>query len=106
MNNERLVFCEITRILIAKELEIPPDDIDMKTILMCCERAIRDSSENGRKEKIITLKTTKEEFAMLNSYGPQIVKRVFEGDSPFFDWAFDYEESYIKLLSEKLNDEN
>ena len=104
MDRNRRLFCERARILIAIELKIPPDNIDMISIMRCCERTMRDSCNKDMEERVICLKTKEEEDAVLSEYGYQIIKRIFAGDAPFFDWAQEYERNYLLFLSNQMND--
>jgi len=94
MNKKKSLSCEIARIIMAEELDIPPDDIDMSSIIICCERAVEDVCEGKNKEYIISIENKKEEEAILGKYGHQIVERFFTHRSPFYDWVDKYETYY------------
>ena len=83
MNKYKLKFCEKARIIVAKDLEVPPDDIDMVFIINCLEKAVKNSVNN---EIIIDFKKKKEEEAFLDGYGEEVVDRVFSNEPPFINF--------------------
>ncbi len=105
MDKYRLLFCETARISMANELNIPPDDIDIVSIINCCERAIREACQKNSGEHIICCKNKEEEEAVLNKNGPLIIEKIFSREAPFFDWVDKYEEEYIKTKLKDIRDE-
>jgi hypothetical protein len=104
MGKKSLLACEYMRIRMAKELKVPPDDIDMVSIINCCERAIRNDCEHNKDERVLTLEDKEEEEAVLGEYGSIIINKFFSGEYPFHKWAENYEKLYMKLLSREMEE--
>ena len=102
MNKEKFLFCERLRIITAKDFDIPPDDIDMQSIIECCERAIRESCQNDSGECCITFDNKREEEAITSEHGDKITEKIFAKDPPFFDWVDKYEEFYVQSLLDRI----
>lgn len=96
MDKEKLRFCERLRMRMAEILEVPPDDIDMVSIINCCERAVRESLEKDNGEFVIRCENETEEEAFISGLAPKIVERIFAREEPFGLWLDKYEESYIR----------
>lgn len=96
-------FCEPWRITMAQHFDIPPDDINMRAIIKCAMRTIRDACSREDGGDIIPL-TREEKNAIYNQYGEKIIGRIFHGESPFFDWAEMYEETYVRDILNRMND--
>lgn len=103
MDNKSLLY-EKARILMAYELRIAPDDIDLSPILESIFRAIRESCENRVDEIILTIKNEKEEKAILSDYGQMIVKRVFENQYPFDGIVDQYQQWYVSKVLDKIDE--
>lgn len=100
MEDKSLIF-EKYRIIIAKELDVPPDDIDLEPILKSVFRAIRESCEADEKDKfVITIKDKEEEEAILDEYGVTIIQKIFDCEPPFENIVEDYRDWYISILEE------
>lgn len=100
MEDKSLIF-EKYRIIIAKELDVPPDDIDLEPILKSVFRAIRESCKNNEKDEfIITIKDKEEEEAILDEHGVTIIKKIFDSEPPFENIVEDYRDWYISILEE------
>jgi len=100
MGNKKFGFYEKARVVIAQELDMPPDDIDILSIMSCCERAIRCSCEESNEEYLIDFKNKDEEEAVLCEAGQCVVAKVFGRQSPFYDWADEYEDECIDIQSD------
>ena len=97
MNNEEISY-ESSRILMAEELRIPPDDLDLSSVLSSVFRAIRETCENDSDEVILTIKGKIEEEAILSHYGQEVINRIFASQYPFERIAIEYEDWYISVL--------
>ena len=108
MMSKRLKAIERLRIIMAKKLGIPPDDIDMLTIIDCVERAIREECEKEISDEYYTVtpRTQEEVEAITSDHGSKIVHEIFAKESPFHDWVDRYEEFYLKSFIDQLNGEN
>lgn len=78
------MFCERARICIARDLEVPPDDIDMFFIIDHCESAIKNSVNN---EIVIAFDRREDEEAFLDGYGEEVVDRIFSNQYPFTNFV-------------------
>jgi len=103
MDKKRLLFCEHMRMMLAKDLDIPPDDIDMSTFIGCVERSIREKCEGKDDDVIISPKNQQEEEAILGEYGPEIIGKIFTHQFPFFEWESKYEKYYTSMLNHLKN---
>ena len=104
--DEQLFLMEKARILMAQELNISPDDIDINSIYKSVFRAIRESCKKNNDEIIITIKDEQEEKAILSSYGPKIIDKIFANQYPFKGIAEYYESSYIFYILNHMNEGN
>ena len=86
------------RILMARELRITPDDIDLNSLLRSVFRAIRHSYNKDNDEIIITTEGKLEEEAILSDYGPKIIERIFANEYPFEDVARNYDDWYLTVV--------
>lgn len=102
MENENLNHEKI-RILIAYDLKIPPDNIDLNSIFQSAFRAIRESCENKNEEIILTLKNINEEKAILGEYGQEIINRIFLNQYPFEGIVDRYHEWYVSNFLNKID---
>jgi predicted transcriptional regulator len=101
-DKSRNKFCERVRIIVAKEIDVPPDDIDMFPIIDCVERAIKISCEKDDGEMVISFKNKREEKAILSDSGKEILKMIFNDQAPFINFISDYQEwcasNYLKNI--------
>ena len=107
MNKAEKRFFESCRIKIAKELEIPPDDIDIYSIVSCCKRAIIEQcgskDDNG---PIINPLTDEEKEIIFSEYGSIIISKIFAGEAPFYSWVEKFEDDYARAFLERINRKN
>ena len=104
MDKEEFMFYNCCRIILARELNIPPDNIDVLPIVECAKRAIIENCKSDNYDgPILVSNSTEEHDAIFGNHGPFIVNKLFSGESPFFDWAQKYEEKYLRSFLEKLN---
>lgn len=104
MSNSEDKFFEFCRVRMAVELEIPPDNIDIKSIISCCKRAIiEECGRDGQKGAIINPLTEEEKKAVFSEYGPTIVSKIFSQQEPFYEWSEKFEENYVRIFLEKIN---
>lgn len=104
--NKQLFLMGKARILMAQELNISPDDIDINSIYKSVFRAIRESCKKNNNEIIITIKDKQEEEAILSSYGPKIIERIFADQYPFKGIAEYYESRYVSYILNHMKEEN
>jgi len=104
MDRSESRFLESCRIILAKEFEIPPDNIDIIPIIDCSKRAIIDncgrSDENG---PILDPLTDREKSAIFSEHGPIIIHKIFSKEAPFYEWVEKFEENYIRTFLENIN---
>ena len=104
MSNPENKFFEVCRIRVARKLDIPPDDIDMKSIVDCCKRAIMEEcGRNDNEGAIINPLTDEEKKAVFSNYGPVIIGKIFNAEEPFGCWVEKFEENYARIFLEKIN---
>ena len=94
MKRYDLVY-ERARILLAYELMIPPDDLDLRSIFKSIFRAIEESYYNQKEEFAITIKNKEEEEAILSGYGHIVIDRFFHNEYPFNGMLERYQDWYI-----------
>ena len=87
-------YVELTRIIMAKSMGIPPDDIDMLAIFSCVQRSIEEKVEKNMGEYILTITNEREDNAIIKSVGNIIVPMIFDGEYPFGDFVRKYEKWY------------
>lgn len=108
MANKRGKAIEKLRIVMARHFEIPPDDIDMATIMDCVERAIRNECEKEVSEGRYSIipKSEEEVEALVSRHGSEIVRMIFSKEAPFYDWVDKYEEFYLRSFMDKMYERN
>ena len=97
-NNGRSGYVELTRIIMAKSMDVPPDNIDMSAIFRCVQRAIEEKIENSLDEYILAPASKREIRAVVSEVGEKVVPMIFNGEYPFEDFATDYEKWYDENL--------
>jgi len=97
MSND-FMFIERCRIWAARELQVPPDNIDMQTIFTCVKSAIINKCESEKDIYYISILSKQESEAFL-SYGSDIIDAIFTQEEPFGDWAEQFEYDYMNELS-------
>lgn len=98
MKDSTLAY-EKCRIILAKELRVPPDDIDLGPVLQSAFRSIREHCEQSDlTEYLVTIRDKAEEEAILSEYGQMIIKRIFEREAPFENIVEDYSDWYISVF--------
>lgn len=112
MVHEENKFFEVCRIMLSKELDIPPDDILLLPIIQCCKRSIEKccrksinsyyTNKDAKKEEYIIMPENEEERTAFSSeYGTTILNKIFTQESPFFDWIDKYENEYLNKYFEE-----
>lgn len=117
MDKNRLMFCSKARIIMAKELDVPPDDINIFAIFDCVERAIQRNVEKDMlKQSPVDFKPQKKQIegetyieeetyillprnenetsSVVGECGEKIVRKIFCREYPFYDWVDIYENWY------------
>ena len=87
-------YIETSRIIIARKMKIPPDDIDMFTIFECAKRAIRERVDQDLEEPVLTINNSIEEKAVISEIGETIIPLMFNCEYPFGNFVDDYESYY------------
>lgn len=79
-------------IMLARDFNVPPDDIDMISFFDCIENSLsqEDTRSDSDRAFLISPKTKKEEEAILGKYGPEILNRIFQCQYPFGEWFENY----------------
>lgn len=95
---DKTLAYEKYRIIIAKELRVAPDDINLGPILQSVFRSIRESCEKHDNQYLITLKDEEEAEAILEEHGQMIINRIFECKYPFETMLEDYKDWYISVF--------
>ncbi len=104
MSSSEDKFIEVCRVKMAAELEMPPDNIDMVSIISCCKRAIiEECGRDDQKGIIINPLTEEEKKAVFSEYGPIAISKIFAKEEPFCEWADKFEEDYVRIFLEKIN---
>jgi len=85
MNSKR--FCEERRIVVARQLKIPPDDLDLESIYECYYDAIKKMVLDGSEYVVLDPKNKKEEKSVISYNGSVILGKIFTGDEPFKEWV-------------------
>jgi hypothetical protein len=103
----RSSYVERMRIIMAKSMNVPPDNIDMCAIFRCSQRAIEEKVENSLDEYILAPANNREIRAVVSEIGEKIVPMIFDGEYPFENFATDYEKWYddnlvVQFLKMKL----
>ena len=93
-SKNRSGYVELTRIIMAKSMGVPPDDVDMSAIFRCVQRAIEEKVENSLDEYILAPSNEREFKAVVSETGETIVPMIFDGKYPFENFATDYEKWY------------
>lgn len=108
MPNRSFGYVLLTRIIISKSMDIPPDDIDMSAIFRCVQRAIEEKVEHNLEEPILAPANCREMDAVVSEIGETIIPMMFDCEYPFGDFVKDYEEWYeenlaVEFLKMKMN---
>ena len=102
MDKDEFEFLMYCRIILAKEFKIPPDDINLIPIFDCAKRAINEWCLSDADGPVLEPKGKEEQKEILSEHGSEVVRRIFDHEAPFMDWAEKYEEICIqKALKER-----
>ncbi|MCD6435612.1 MAG: hypothetical protein J7L15_04425 [Clostridiales bacterium] len=95
-------------IIIAKEFNVAPDDIDIFPFLDALERAVKMSCSDNRSlntdqedSLIVSPQGEREEEALCGELAPRIITKIMEAESPFGEWIYDLMRR--KHISESYN---
>jgi len=119
-NKKEGEFFERCRIIAAKKLNIPPDIIDINTLMYVVKRSIRNSCRDPEGKIIIEAKTPKEKRVLWGDfgkrkknsekdfsidYGMYVMDMIFKQQYPFCDWVEYYHEEYgISYIRDKIRE--
>ncbi len=98
MDKQKTGYVELTRIIMAKSMDIPPDDIDMFAIFKCVQRAIEEKVENSSEEYTLAPSSEKEIKAVIGEIGETVIPMMFACEYPFGDFVKNYGEWYEENL--------
>ena len=104
--DEQLWILERARIMMAQELDVPPDDIDIVAICDSAFRAVRESCESDEVDILLTLKNKREEEALLNDIGREIINRLFNSQHPFDGIVENYREWYVNYVLNNIDEKD
>ena len=99
MRNQNAGYVELTRIIMARSMKIPPDDLDMSAIFQCVQRSIEEKVENNFDEPILAPANRREMNAVVSEIGETIIPMMFDCEYPFGDFVKDYENWYEENLA-------
>lgn len=94
MDKGKIGYIELTRVIMAKSMGVPPDDIDMLTIFKCVQRAIEEKIENNLEEYVLAPSSKKEIRAVIGEIGETIIPMIFSGKYPFEEFVDNYTKWY------------
>ncbi len=94
MPNHRSGYVELTRIIMAKSMELPPDDVDMSAIFRCVQRSIEEKVERNLEEPILAPANRREMKAVVSAIGETIIPMMFDCEYPFGDFVKNYAQWY------------
>lgn len=95
-------YIEKTRIRVAQEIDVPPDDIEMSLIFKCVEHSIRNKIEKDIEEYIICPKNRREIEAVVSETGKIIIDKIFQEEYPFEKFVQTYEKWYIQHCANRI----
>jgi len=81
MKNKKNLFCLNCRIIVAKKINVPPDDIDVEPILDCIERSLALKGYMNMKDiqnLVLVPNSKQEEEALCSYYGPFAIEFILE----------------------------
>jgi len=97
-DNGKIGYIELTRVIMATNMKIPPDDIDMSAIFRCVQRAIEEQVERNLDEPILTPSNQREIRAVISEVGETIIPLMFNNEYPFTNFVEDYKSWYEENL--------
>lgn len=84
INSKR--FCEERRIIVARKLKVPPDDIDLEAIYECYFKALRKSKINKTDFICLNPENERETKSVVSYNGSKILGDIFCQEEPFDIW--------------------
>lgn len=101
--NESMFFLRC-RIILAREFNIPPDNLLLEPIIECVKRGIREKCDSSVDELILTPRTKEEEkMIIFDHYGRTILNKLLSEKYPFYDWVQRFENQYVEEEIKKRN---
>ena len=85
---------ERCRIIMAREIGCPPDDIDMEAIVTCIKRAIEEKVDKNLLEPVLSPTGAREIHAVIGEIGETVALSIFHNKYPFLNFVKEYEISY------------
>lgn len=100
LTKKEIIFASQCRIIVAKELNVPPDNIDMISILRCVKRGVKEQIKKDCSAVRIKVRGEKERDAIyLNEQTDEIIKMIFSESPPFNEWLSTVKEKYNLINS-------
>lgn len=102
MDKQQLNYIELLRVIVANNLDIPPDDLDMSSILNCVARGIEEKVKDGEldeEEFMLCPRNNRELKAIVGEIGEKVLSSIFEREYPFDDFINKYAEWYKENLA-------
>lgn len=98
MDKKRTGYVELTRIIMAKSMDVPPDNIDMSSIFTCVQRSIEEKVEDNLEDYTLCPSNEKEIRAIIGEIGETIISMIFACEYPFGDFVQNYGKWYEENL--------
>lgn len=99
LTSEEKKYAERCRIIVSRKFNIPPDNIDIISILKCIKRGIRYTVKNKEDDILIRAVGEKEKKIVHSDIGFDIIDMIIAGEYPFDKWASDIISKYKKVNS-------
>lgn len=102
MDSHQLDYIELSRIIMAKNIGVPPDDIDMSSILNCVARGVEERVKDDSLEEeefMLCPRSGREMKAIVGEIGEKVIPLILEKKYPFDDFIDKYTEWYKENLS-------
>lgn len=102
MGERQLDYIELSRIIVAKNLDIPPDDIDMSSILNCVARGVEERVKDStlkEEEFMLCPRNDREMKAIVGEVGEKVLPLILEKEYPFDNFIDKYAEWYEENLA-------
>ena len=101
MDKQQLNYVELLRVITATNLDIPPDDIDMSSILNCVARGIEEKVKGGESDEELMLcpRNNRELKAIVGEVGEKVLSLILERKYPFDNFIDRYAEWYKENLA-------
>lgn len=102
MGKQQLDYIELSRIIVARNLDIPPDNIDMGSILNCVARGVEERIKDDtlkEEEFMLCPRNDREMKAIVGEVGEKVISLILEKEYPFDDFIDKYAKWYEENLA-------